>query len=110
MAGHSTLANLRAAGAPVCTVLHKLTPAGWSQRRKPFGHLPIAKPLFPSEVSEKVCTALCHYSSVLAHYPLITRPLLANGNSANGFILAAMSAAMQQTFEPAVEPNREPGG
>jgi hypothetical protein len=47
---------------------------------------------------------LIHYSSVLAHYPLGTRPLLANGDPPVWVILAAMSEAMN--LETEVEPPR----
>jgi hypothetical protein len=40
----------------------------------------------------------CHNSLLLAHYPISTRPLLANGDPVVGFILSAMSVPMQRTF------------
>ena len=46
--------------APLCASAHaiaKLRPTCWSQRRKPVGTEPVAKPPFPSAVSEKACGA-----------------------------------------------------
>ncbi len=41
----------------LCAATRKQEPTCWPQPRKPIGSLPVAKPLFPSAVSEKGCPA-----------------------------------------------------
>jgi hypothetical protein len=42
----------------ICPARSKQEPTCWSQRIKPIGSMAVAKPLFPSEVWEKACTAI----------------------------------------------------
>ena len=74
--------------------------AVWLRARDVFAREAAVKGRF-SRFLRLTIGSLLHYSSVLAYYPLSTRPLLANGDPPVWFILAAMSRSIKNHAQSA---------